>query len=177
MEGEPTGSLRPRHRASFHVALWHVYWALLRPFICMDATVIFCSSGQASGQAYLQSNIDLIMTGAVFCKFPIESSGLLNSHKHEKRTCLRHIEGERIRSETKTIASFSSLVPLYSSTASTPLHPSSRPHPHAAWCATRCLARGIAEGEIYLKRFIILLLRCHYASRLVRANVSTGQLA
>lgn len=88
VEGEPTGSLRPRHRASFHVALWHVYWALLRPFICMDATVIFCSSGQASGQAYLQSNMDLIMTGAVFCKFPIESSGLLNSHKHEKRTCL-----------------------------------------------------------------------------------------
>ena len=39
---------------------WHVYRTLLRNLICMDATIIFCSSeqasGQASGQADLQSD-------------------------------------------------------------------------------------------------------------------------
>lgn len=88
-------------------------------------------------------------TGAVFCSVPNREQWSIELSQARKAHLLTDIlKGERISSETEILASFSPLVPPFSSAAcavATSLHPSSPPHPHAAWCATKVTLQGRSQ--------------------------------
>lgn len=105
-------------------------------------------------------------TGAVFCIFPIERSGVLNSHNHEKRNLFTDIFIER-RKDMIGDRNCSFIQPLAPSfLAASPVR--------RMVCDKMRLSRRIAEGEG--SEAYDMMKDTHHPIPSDRVNVSTRQI-